>query len=53
MKKIFLNFPKERKLELILPCLYSVLEGDALPNIVNEISKTHYLNHAIIGLASS
>ena len=44
------NFSKDRKMELILPCLYSELEGNALPNIVNEISKTNYLNHIIIGL---
>ena len=44
------KFSKERKMELILPSLYSELEGDALPKIVNEISKTNYLNHIIIGL---
>ncbi len=44
------KFSKDRKMELILPCLYSELEGNALPNIVNEISKTKYLNHIIIGL---
>ena len=44
------SFSKDRKMELILPCLYSELEGNALPNIVNEISKTNYLNHIIIGL---
>ena len=44
------KFSKERKMELILPCLYSELEGSALPNIVEEISKTKYLNHVIIGL---
>ena len=44
------KFSKDRKMELILPCLYSELEGNALPNIVNEISKTKYLNHVIIGL---
>ena len=32
-----LKFSKERKMELILPSLYSELEGDALPNIVREI----------------
>ena len=37
-------------MELILPSLYSELEGDALPKIVSEISKTNYLNHIIIGL---
>ena len=45
-----LNFSKERKMELILPCLYSELDGDALPNIVSEIAKTNYLHHIIIGL---
>ena len=44
------KFSKDRKMELILPCLYSELEGSALPNIVREISKTNYLNHIIIGL---
>ena len=45
-----LKFSKERKMELILPSLYSELEGDALPKIVNEISKVNYLSHIIIGL---
>ena len=44
------KFSKTRPMELVLPCLYSELEGDALPKIVNEISKTKYLNHIIIGL---
>ena len=44
------KFSNDRKMELILPCLYSELEGSALPNIVSEISKTNYLNHIIIGL---
>ena len=50
IEKNLLSFSKERKMELILPCLYSELEGDALPNIVSQISKTKYLNHVIIGL---
>ena len=45
-----LTFSKERKMELILPCLISELDGEALPNIVSEISKTNYLHHIIIGL---
>ena len=45
-----LKFSKERKMELILPSLYSELEGDALPKIVNEISKINYISHVIIGL---
>ena len=45
-----LNFSKYNKMELILPCLYSELQGSALPKIVDEISKAKYLNHVIIGL---
>ena len=45
-----LKFSKERKMELILPSLYSELEGTALPKIIEEISMTKYLNHIIIGL---
>ena len=43
-------FSKKNPMELILPSLYSELEGKALPKIINEISKTSYLNHIIIGL---
>ena len=50
IEKELLEFSKERKMELILPCLYSELEGEALPKIVSEISKIKYLNHIIIGL---
>ena len=50
LERELLKFSKERKMELILPCLYSELKGDALPKIVTEISKTNYLNHIIIGL---
>ena len=31
IEKDLLNFSKERKMELILPCLYSELDGSALP----------------------
>ena len=44
------KFSQQRKMELILQCLYSELEGEALPKIVEEISKTKYLDHIIIGL---
>ena len=37
-------------MEIVLPCLFSELEGDALPAIVEEISRTNYLNHVVIGL---
>ena len=50
IEKDLLKFSKERKMELILPSLYSELEGDALPKIVSEISKINYISHVIIGL---
>ena len=50
IEKELLSFSKERKMELILPCLYSELNGDALPKIVSEIAQTNYLHHIIIGL---
>ncbi len=50
IEKELLSFSKLRKMELILPCLYSELDGNALPKIVKEISKTKYLDHIIVGL---
>ena len=50
IEKELLSFSKQRKMELILPCLYSELEGTALPKIAKEISKTKYLDHIIVGL---
>ena len=50
IEKELLSFSKLRKMELILPSLYSELEGNALPKIVKEISKTKYLDHIIVGL---
>ena len=41
IEKELLKFSNERKMELILPCLYSELEGEALPNIVSEIKKIY------------
>ena len=45
-----IEFSKDRPIELILPCLYSEIEGPALKNIINILSKVKYLNHIIIGL---
>lgn len=44
------TFAMTRKITLVLPCLYSELEGDALPNILNELAKVDYLHRIIIGL---
>ena len=43
-------FAQSRKISLILPCLYSELEGDAMPHILAELSKVSYLHRIIIGL---
>lgn len=43
-------FASSRKISLILPCLYSELEGDAMPHILQELSKVTYLHRIIIGL---
>ena len=45
-----LAFSKQRPLGLILPSLYSELEGEALPNIVNELAEVPYLSEIVIGL---
>ncbi len=39
-----------RKISLILPCLYSELEGTALPAILDELCTVPYLHRIIIGL---
>lgn len=43
-------FSTTRKIALILPCLYSELEGDAMPHILEELSRVNYLHRIIIGL---
>jgi len=43
-------FSGYRPMELILPSLFSELEGPALKDIVDQISQVDYLNHIIIGL---
>lgn len=44
------TFSQTRKIALILPALYSELDGPALENIINELSKVTYLHRIIIGL---
>lgn len=45
-----IEFSKTRPMGLILPSLYSELEGEALPKIVDHISEVPYLSQVIIGL---
>ena len=44
------TFSGYRPMELILPSLYSELEGPALKHIVEQISQIDYISHVIIGL---
>lgn len=44
------KFSHRRPMGLILPSLYSELQGDALKKIVNELTKVPYLGEIIIGL---
>ena len=44
------RFAKRRPMTLVLPSLYSELEGEALPNIVQELSQVDYLDQIVIGL---
>jgi glucosyl-3-phosphoglycerate synthase len=44
------TFAQTRKMSLILPCLYSELETEAMPNILSELAKVTYLHRIIIGL---
>ena len=43
-------FSKIRPMSLLLPSLYSELQTDALPNIINELAQVPYLNEIVIGL---
>ena len=44
------SFAQTRRITLILPCLYSELEGPAMPNILAELKRVPYLHRIVIGL---
>jgi len=50
MEAELLQFSEVRPMSLVLPCLYSELEGPALDKIVTELAKVEYLNEIVIGL---
>ena len=50
LEKDLIEFSNTNPMELILPCLFSEIKGKALPNIIEEINKTKFLNHVVIGL---
>ena len=44
------EWAEKKPMCLVLPCLYSELQGPALENIIQELSKVTYLDEIIIGL---
>jgi glucosyl-3-phosphoglycerate synthase len=50
LERKLLHFSKKRPMTLILPSLYSELEGPALSGILDELTKVPYLEEIIIGL---
>ena len=50
LEQELLTFSKRRKMGLILPSLFSELEGPALNHIINELTKVPYLEEIVIGL---
>jgi glucosyl-3-phosphoglycerate synthase len=50
LERELLEFSKKRPMGLILPSLFSELEGVALPQIVKHLSQVPYLSQIVIGL---
>ncbi|WP_415899248.1 glycosyl transferase [Neptuniibacter sp. QD48_11] len=50
LERELLQFSQKRPLALILPSLFSELEGPALSHIIDEICEVPYLNEIVIGL---
>jgi glucosyl-3-phosphoglycerate synthase len=50
LERELVGFSRSRPMSLVLPSLYSELEGPALDNIINELTKVPYLSEIVIGL---
>jgi len=50
LERELVAFSRSRPMSLVLPSLYSELEGPALANIINELTKVPYLSEVVIGL---
>jgi glucosyl-3-phosphoglycerate synthase len=50
MEADLMKFSKQRPLGLLLPSLFSELEGEALPNIIQHLKAVPYLSEIVIGL---
>ena len=47
------KYSRERPIALVLPSLYSELQGEALPAIVQEIKKVKYIKQVIVTLGAA
>ena len=50
MERELMSLSRLRPMSLVLPSLFSELEGPALDNIINEVAQVPYLNEIVIGL---
>ena len=50
LEQELMSFRKDRPMSLVLPSLYSELEGPALKNIVSELARVPYLEQIVVGL---
>lgn len=50
LEKELISFSKQRPMSLVLPSLFSELEGPALSGIIDELVKVPYLSEIVIGL---
>ena len=50
LEQDLLSFSKQRPMGLLLPSLYSELEGAALPAIIQQLKTVPYLSEIVIGL---
>ncbi len=50
LEKELISYSRSRPMSLVLPSLYSELQGPALSNIIEDVAKVPYLNEIVIGL---
>lgn len=50
LEKELAEYGRRRPMSLVLPSLYSELEGPALPRILDDLCEVPYLNEIVIGL---
>lgn len=50
LEDLLLKYSKTRPMTLVLPSLFSELEGPALANIVDQLKEVKYLSNIVIGL---